>query len=160
MSQSLYHNLFMPTRHLHPRASGLIVFGGGGGGGTVYTDVNGGQHATEALAIDSNTAINAANVKAKKAADEAAAVKKAEEEAAAAAKAKAEAAAKAQAEQEAAAAKVIEDARIADEKRREADAKLVVQGQRDLIKSAITSHSHTIDILHQQPALRRTSTRI
>ena len=29
MSQSLYHNPFMPTRHLHPRASGLIVFGGG-----------------------------------------------------------------------------------------------------------------------------------
>jgi hypothetical protein len=32
MSQSLYHNPFMPTRHLNPRASGLIVFGGGGGG--------------------------------------------------------------------------------------------------------------------------------
>ena len=57
MSYSLYHNPFMPTRHLNPRASGLIVFGGGGGGGTVYTDVNGTQHATEALAIASNTAI-------------------------------------------------------------------------------------------------------
>ena len=60
----------MPTRHLNPRASGLIVFGGGGGGGTVYTDVNGGQHATEALAIASNTAIATANAKAKKVADE------------------------------------------------------------------------------------------
>jgi len=85
MSQSLYHNPFMPTRYLHPRASGLIVFGGGGGGGgTVYTDVNGTNHATEALAIASNTAINTAAVEAKKVADEAAAVKKAEEEAAAA----------------------------------------------------------------------------
>jgi len=86
MSQSLYHNLFMPTRHLHPRASGLIVYGGGGGGpaATVYTDVNGTNHATEALAIASNDAIAVANAKAKKVADEAAAVKKAEEEAAAA----------------------------------------------------------------------------
>jgi len=85
MSQSLYHNPFMPTRYLHPRASGLIVFGGGGGGGgTVYTDVNGTNHATEALAIASNTAINTAAVEAKKVADEAATVKKAEEEAAAA----------------------------------------------------------------------------
>ena len=75
----------MPTRYLHPRASGLIVFGGGGGGGgTVYTDVNGTNHATEALAIASNTAINTAAVEAKKVADEAATVKKAEEEAAAA----------------------------------------------------------------------------
>jgi len=71
MSQSLYHNPFMPTRHLNPRASGLIVFGGGGGGGTVYTDVNGGQHATEALAIASNTAINEANIAAEAAAVEA-----------------------------------------------------------------------------------------
>jgi hypothetical protein len=70
MSQSLYHNPFMPTRYLNPRASGLMVFGGGGGGGTVYTDVNGGQHATEALAIASNTAIATANAKAKKVADE------------------------------------------------------------------------------------------
>ena len=76
----------MPTRHLHPRASGLIVYGGGGGGpaATVYTDVNGTNHATEALAIASNTAINTAAVEAKKVADEAATVKKAEEEAAAA----------------------------------------------------------------------------
>jgi len=85
MSQSLYHNPFMPTRHLNPRASGLIVFGGGGGGGgTVYTDAAGGSHATEADAIAANDAAAAAAVEAKKVADEAAAVKKAEEEAAAA----------------------------------------------------------------------------
>jgi len=85
MSQSLYHNPFMPTRYLHPRASGLIVFGGGGGGGgTVYTDAAGGTHATEADAIAANDAAAAAAVEAKKVADEAAAVKKAEEEAAAA----------------------------------------------------------------------------
>jgi len=86
MSQSLYHNPFMPTRYLHPRASGLIVFGGGGGGGgaPVYTDAAGGTHATEADAIAANTAAEAAAVEAKKVADEAAAVKKAEEEAAAA----------------------------------------------------------------------------
>jgi len=35
MSHSLY-NLFMPSRHLNPRASGLIVFGGGAEGG--YAD--------------------------------------------------------------------------------------------------------------------------
>ena len=75
----------MPTRHLNPRASGLIVFGGGGGGGgTVYTDAAGGSHATEADAIAANDAAAAAAVEAKKVADEAAAVKKAEEEAAAA----------------------------------------------------------------------------
>jgi len=85
MSQSLYHNPFMPTRYLHPRASGLIVFGGGGGGGgTVYTDAAGGTHATEADAIAANDAAAAAAVEAKKVADEAATVKKAEEEAAAA----------------------------------------------------------------------------
>ena len=76
----------MPTRYLHPRASGLIVFGGGGGGGgaPVYTDAAGGTHATEADAIAANDAAAAAAVEAKKVADEAAAVKKAEEEAAAA----------------------------------------------------------------------------
>ena len=26
-----YYNPFMPTRHLHPRSYGLMVFGGGGG---------------------------------------------------------------------------------------------------------------------------------
>ena len=74
MSYSLY-NPFMPTRHLNPRASGLIVFGGGGGGGG-FADVNGTVHATEALAIASNTAIDkaakdaaAAAVEAKKVAD-------------------------------------------------------------------------------------------
>ena len=81
MSYSLY-NPFMPTRHLNPRASGLIVFGGGGGGGTVYADVNGGTHATEALAIASNTAIEKANkaAKEKAAADKIIADNKAAEE--------------------------------------------------------------------------------
>ena len=59
----------MPTRHLNPRASGLMVFGGGGGGGTVYTDAAGGQHATEAAAIAANDAAAAAAVEAKKVAD-------------------------------------------------------------------------------------------
>ena len=72
MSYSLY-NPFMPTRHLNPRASGLIVFGGGGGdGGTVYTDAAGGTHATEADAIAANTAAETAAVaavEAKKVAD-------------------------------------------------------------------------------------------
>ena len=34
-----YYNPFMPTRHLHPRSYGLMVFGGGGGGSPVLDAV-------------------------------------------------------------------------------------------------------------------------
>jgi len=96
MSQSLYHNPFMPTRHLHPRASGLMVFGGGGGDSAPVPPI------PAAPPPPTQAEINAANVK--KAAEAEAAKVKAEEEAAAKAKADAEAAAaKAKADAEAAA---------------------------------------------------------
>ena len=114
----------MPTRHLHPRASGLMVFGGGGGASTEMGP------APAPPAVMPTEAEFIADRE-----------KKAAEAAAAKVKADAEAAAKVKADAEAAAAKAIVDAEIAAS---EAMAKKTTQAAGQLTSNVFTSPNSVV----------------
>ena len=56
-------NLFMPYKHLHPRASGLIAFKGGGGGGASAAEVNAAATSTQNVVTEGFTAQNEAQAR-------------------------------------------------------------------------------------------------